>query len=184
MDFASSWSCEQLVTPGQLQCLQGQLARQCWPLQAFPWWASSDTALSVPIVSWTPRYIGATIFDHIYYACTWVAAFTVYQALFYALCLPIHLDCCCLVAQLCPTLWDRMDCWPARLLCPWNSPGKNTGLRCHFLLQRIFPTQGSNPRLLHCRQSPVLQVDSFWLSHFIYPRMTGRETEVQLVCGG
>ena len=36
-----------------------------------------------------------------------------------------------------------------RLLCPWNFPGKNTGVGCHFLLQRIFPTQGSNPQLLH-----------------------------------
>ena len=38
-----------------------------------------------------------------------------------------------------------------RLLCLWDSPGKNTGVGCHFLLQRIFPTQGSNPCLLHCR---------------------------------
>ena len=42
--------------------------------------------------------------------------------------------------------------WPAGLLCPWDSPGKNTGVGCHSLLQRIFPTQGSNPGLLHCRQ--------------------------------
>ena len=41
---------------------------------------------------------------------------------------------------------------PTRLLCPWDSPGKNTGVGCHALLQRIFPTQGSNPGLLHCRQ--------------------------------
>ena len=34
------------------------------------------------------------------------------------------------------------------LLCPRDSPGKNTGVGCHFLLQGIFPTQGSNPRLL------------------------------------
>ena len=40
---------------------------------------------------------------------------------------------------------------PARLLCPWHSPGGNTGVGCHFLLQGIFPTQGSNPHLLHCR---------------------------------
>ena len=40
---------------------------------------------------------------------------------------------------------------PARLLCPWNSPGKNTGVTCHSLLQGIFPSQGSNPGLLHCR---------------------------------
>ena len=35
----------------------------------------------------------------------------------------------------------------ARLLCPWHSPRKNTGVACHFLLQGICPTQGSNPRL-------------------------------------
>ena len=42
---------------------------------------------------------------------------------------------------------------PASLLCPWDSPGKNSGVDCHFLLQRIFSTQGSNPGLLHCRQT-------------------------------
>ena len=45
-----------------------------------------------------------------------------------------------------------MDCSLPRLLCPWDSPGKNTGLGCHFLLQGIFSTQESNPGLLHCRQ--------------------------------
>ena len=35
------------------------------------------------------------------------------------------------------------------LLCPWDSPGKNTRVDSHFLLQGIFPTQGSNPCLLH-----------------------------------
>ena len=34
---------------------------------------------------------------------------------------------------------------PARLLCPWDSPGNNTGVGCHFLPQRFFPTQESNP---------------------------------------
>ena len=38
---------------------------------------------------------------------------------------------------------------PTRLLCPWNSPGKNTGVGCHFLLWGIFPTQESNLCLLH-----------------------------------
>ena len=37
---------------------------------------------------------------------------------------------------------------PTRLLCPWNFPGKNTGVGCHFLLVGIFLTQGSNPYLL------------------------------------
>ena len=38
---------------------------------------------------------------------------------------------------------------PSRLVCPWDSPGKNTGLDCHALLQGIFPTQETNPGLLH-----------------------------------
>ena len=42
---------------------------------------------------------------------------------------------------------------PARLLRPLDFPGKNTGMGCHFLLQGIFPTQGWNPGLLHCKQS-------------------------------
>ena len=40
----------------------------------------------------------------------------------------------------------------ARLLCSWDSPGKNTGVGCHSLLQGIFLTQGLNTGLLHCRQ--------------------------------
>ena len=45
-----------------------------------------------------------------------------------------------------------------RLLCPWNSPGKNTGVGCHALLLGIFPTQGLNPRilcLLHCQMGSL-----------------------------
>ena len=43
-----------------------------------------------------------------------------------------------------------------RLLCPWSFPGKSAGVGCHFLLQGIFPTQGSNPGLLHCKQTLLL----------------------------
>ena len=43
--------------------------------------------------------------------------------------------------------------YPTRLLCPWNFPGKSTGVSRHFLLQGIFPTQGWNPGLPHCRQT-------------------------------
>ena len=39
-----------------------------------------------------------------------------------------------------------------RFLHPWDFPGKNTGVGCHFLLQEIFPTQGLNLGLPHCRQ--------------------------------
>ena len=38
---------------------------------------------------------------------------------------------------------------PARLLCPWDSPGKNTGVGCHAFLQGSLPTQGLNSRLMH-----------------------------------
>ena len=42
---------------------------------------------------------------------------------------------------------------PTGLLHPWDFPGKNTGVGCHFLLQGNFLTQGWNPGLLHCRQT-------------------------------
>ena len=50
----------------------------------------------------------------------------------------------------CPTLHGLWS--PARLLCAWDSPGKNAGVGCHFLLQGIFSTQRSNPHLLLGRQ--------------------------------
>ena len=57
------------------------------------------------------------------------------------------------VTHSCPTLCNPMvPLQPARLLCPWNSPGKNTEVGNHSLLQGILTTQGSNPGLLHCRQ--------------------------------
>ena len=48
--------------------------------------------------------------------------------------------------------WGKEAWDPTRLLCPWDSPGKNTGVGCHFFLQGISPTQGSNLGLLYCRQ--------------------------------
>ena len=50
------------------------------------------------------------------------------------------------------SLWPH-GLWPSRHLCPWDSPGKNPGVSCHALLQGIFPTQGSNVGLSHCRQA-------------------------------
>ena len=70
----------------------------------------------------------------------------------------------CACAQSSLTLRDPMDC------SPWDFPGKNTGVGCHILLQGIFPTQGSNPRLQHW------QVDSLPLS---YPGSPGK-TECSL----
>ena len=69
----------------------------------------------------------------------------------------------CICAQLCLTL-QPSGLQPTRFLCPWDSPGKNTGVSCHFFLQGIFPDQGSNP--------PCLlrwQVGAFPLSHLGSP---------------
>ena len=56
-------------------------------------------------------------------------------------------------AQSCPTLCNPMDCSPTGLSVHGDSPGKNTGVGCHTLLQGIFSTQRLNPDLLHFRQT-------------------------------
>ena len=58
----------------------------------------------------------------------------------------------CLVAQSCPILCNPMDSSLPGSSVHGDSPGKNTGVGCHALLQGIFPTQGWNSGLLHCRQ--------------------------------
>ena len=68
-----------------------------------------------------------------------------------------------LVAKSLQTLLWLHGLQSTRLLCPWYLPGKNTRVGCHFLLQGIFLTQGSNPYLLHCR----------W---FLYPWSTGKHS--------
>ena len=67
--------------------------------------------------------------------------------------------CCYSVTESRPTLLGPHGLQPTRLLCPWYLPGKNIGAGCHFLLQGIFLTQGSNPCLLYG------QGDSIPLSH-------------------
>ena len=57
--------------------------------------------------------------------------------------------CVCVCAHVCSVMSDSVwphGLYPARLLCPWDSPGKDTGVGYRLLLQGIFPTQGSNPR--------------------------------------
>ena len=60
-----------------------------------------------------------------------------------------HEGMCAKSLQLCPTLCDPMDCSPPGSSAHGDSPGKNTGVGCHALLQGIFVTQESNPSLLH-----------------------------------
>ena len=71
-----------------------------------------------------------------------------YPALSRVVCVCVHVRACAKLLQSSPTLCDPMDKQPARLPCSWNSPGKDTGMGSHALLQGIFPTQGLNPHLL------------------------------------
>ena len=68
-----------------------------------------------------------------------------------------------------PTFCDLRDCSPpdCRPLCPWDSPDKNIGAACHFLLQGIFPTQGSNSHLCLLHK----WADSLPLSHLGSPNL-------------
>ena len=76
------------------------------------------------------------------------------------------------VAQSCPTLCDPMDCSPPGSSVHGDSPGKNTGVDNHSLLQGIFPTQGLNPGLLHCRQILYHKSDHSNINWM--PQMEGR----------
>ena len=64
-----------------------------------------------------------------------------------------RIKCCCLVASVMSDSVRPYGLQPSRLRCPWASPGKQTGVGCYALLRRIFPAQGLNPGLLHCRKS-------------------------------
>ena len=71
---------------------------------------------------------------------------------------------CCMLShvQLFATLWIVACQAPLSMSF---SPGKNTGVSCHFFLQGIFPIQGSNPHLLH-----LLQAEYLLLSHWGSPK--------------
>ena len=76
---------------------------------------------------------------------------------------------------------QSIDIFPKMsLFGPWNFPGKSTGVGCHFLLQGIFPTQGSNPSLPHCSQ--MLYRLSHQEAKFIAPLFTIAKTWKQTKC--
>ena len=57
---------------------------------------------------------------------------------------------CAKLLQSCLTPCNtKYGLWPPRLLCPWDSPGQNIEVGCHFLLQKIVPTEGSDLHFLH-----------------------------------
>ena len=71
-----------------------------------------------------------------------------------------------LVAQACPTLCDPLDCSPPGPSVHGDSPGKNTGVGCHALLQGIFQTQGSNLRLPPALADKFLPMSTSWAFEF------------------
>ena len=88
-----------------------------------------------------------------------------YSQKWHPLNITVYIGCMHLVAQLCLPLCDPIDCSPSGFSALGDSPGKNSGVGYHALLQGIFPTQGSNPSLLHCKQ--ILHHLSQWEAHSI-----------------
>ena len=83
------------------------------------------------------------------------------------------------MSESCSVMSDSL--WPHRLYySPWNSPGQNTGVSSHSLLQEFFPTQGLNPGLLHCRQ--ILYQLSYQGSGEIVSINTSLWTELLTFC--
>ena len=73
----------------------------------------------------------------------------------------------------CVQLCNSME--PAKLLCPWSFPGKNTGEGCHFLLQVIFLTQGSSPDLCaSCIGRQILYHCATWEAPMVYHSILNR----------
>ena len=122
-----------------------------WPLHSFPF------ILCLSFIRLSPRH-SLKAFTKIMYYLIWA--------------------CCVYVSHsvVSNSLWPQ-GLGPTRLLCPWDSPGMNTGAGCHFLLQGIFLIQRSNPGLLHCRKICISN------PHLNYQRLkhlpARRETRVQ-----
>ena len=70
-------------------------------------------------------------------------------------CIEYTSSCCHLVNKSCMTLLCPFGLQCTSLLCPWDFPGENTGVGCHFLPQGILLTQGSNPHLLHWQKNSL-----------------------------
>ena len=81
--------------------------------------------------------------------------------------------CVCSGAQSCQTLCDTMNCSPPGSFVHGNSPGKNTGVGCHTLLQGIFSTQRLNTGLPHCR----------WIIYHLSHQRSARYPQVSFIFG-
>ena len=101
------------------------------------------------------------------------------SSLFTSPCYLLQCFSCLVVSDSC----NPMGCMqPARLLCPWDSPDKNNGVGCHFLLQGIFPIQELNLGLLHCRQ--IVYQLSYKGSPCIYRQSQNNSLGLEMDCRG
>ena len=139
LHFHFSLSCigEGNGNPLQCSCLENPRDGEAWwaavsgvtqSRTQLKWLSSSSNTLIAATIGWIWRRVTFSLFLKPAYVC------------YYA-------NCCLLFSR----VWIFATSWlqPASFLCPWDSPGKNTGVGCHFLLQGIFPTQGLNLCLLH-----------------------------------
>ena len=87
--------------------------------------------------------------------CSFSSSINRYLHLFICVGGSIYLHVCmraCILASVMSNSLQPCGLQPVRLPCPWDCPGKNTGVGCHALLQGVFPTEGLNPGLPHCRR--------------------------------
>ena len=119
---------------------------------------------------WNVLFLPSLLIDHL--ARYWILGLKLFLKYLRALVLCVSV-CCLLPQQWCITKYLKCDrgsvvsdsLWPCKLCSPWNSPDQNTGVGSLSLLQGIFPTQRSNPGLLHPRQN------LYQLSHQGSPRI-------------
>ena len=90
-------------------------------------------------------------------------------------------SCCCSITQSHASLCDPVDCSLPGSSVHGDSPGRNTGVGCHFLLQRIFSTQGLN---LHLLRLLHWQADSLPLSHLGSPLFILHKGILDRICLG
>jgi len=90
---------------------------------------------------------------------------------------PLNTVCYCIESESESHSVESDSLRPHGLYSPWNSPGQNAGVGCLSRLQGIFPTQGSNPGLLHCRQ--ILHQLSYCTEVLVFTLIPGGQAEIR-----
>ena len=144
--FTVGWSCVTIIlryVPSLPTLGRGFMMNGCWAVwNTFP--------VSVEMIMWFCLFLcwcaGSRWFFCVMLTHPSEPEMNPNLNMLYDLCVCVHL-----VTQSCPTLCNPVDCSLLGSSVHGDSPSRNIGVGCHALLQGIFPTQGSNPGLLHCR---------------------------------